>query len=104
MILACNNCMPRLPRMCERAADAAHSTRFARPKLAPFNSAALSQEADISRLRSLPAFHHVHGHALAFDEFGDTGTVQCGGVNKDVLAAAVANDEAEAFGRRVELH
>src|SRR5437764_1510967 len=63
-----------------------------------------SNEPNVERLRSLAAFDHVDGYALAFPQLGDTGAVQRRGMHKNVLAAAVPHDEAEPFIGGVELH
>src|SRR5271155_1297697 len=63
-----------------------------------------SNEPNIERLRSLAAFDHVDGYALAFPQLGDTGPVQRRGMHKNVLAATVPHDESEPFIGGVELH
>src|SRR3954452_17714154 len=55
------------------------------------------------RLRSLAALHHVARDPLSFRQLADASAVQSRCTHKNVLAAAVADDEAEPFVGGIEL-
>jgi hypothetical protein len=49
-------------------------------------------------------FLRIEGNLLAFDQPAHSGALERGGVDKDVLAAVIRLNEAEAFLVVVELH
>jgi hypothetical protein len=60
-------------------------------------------QPNTDRLRSLAALDHIDRDPLAFSQLADASAVQSRCTHKNVLAAAVANDEAEPFVGGIEL-
>src|SRR6516165_1984220 len=57
-----------------------------------------------SSFRSLLTLHDANYHALAFAEVYDASPLEHGGVDENILPAAIPNDEAEPLGCVVPLH
>src|SRR6476646_9438162 len=64
----------------------------------------MSDGTDADCLRSFATLDHVHGYSLPFRQRGEAAAVERRRVHEDVLAATVADDEAEPFIRVVPLH
>src|SRR2546429_7394680 len=64
----------------------------------------MSDEPDADRLRSLVAFDHVYSYPLAFRQLAQAGSVERRGMHKNVLAAAIPDNEPEPFIGVVPFH